>query len=96
MTVIPRLSQFGTFAPDPVYQAKCANSTCSAEDVFELLKFHEQKPCVDYLVEIQKHSALEEAEKPDPGPKKRTMTVLKLTEWLGLTEAGIKVFVDNE
>jgi hypothetical protein len=24
------------------------------------------------------------------------MTVLKLTEWLGLTEAGIKVFGDNE
>jgi len=24
------------------------------------------------------------------------MMVLKLTEWLGLTEADIKVFVDNE
>jgi hypothetical protein len=61
-----------------------------------LLKFHEQKPSLDYLVEIQKHSALEEAEQPEPGPKERTMAVLKLTEWLGLTEAGIKVFVDNE
>jgi hypothetical protein len=36
-----------------------------------------------------KQSALEEAE-----PKDRTVTALKLTERLGLTAAGIKVFED--
>jgi len=61
-----------------------------------LLKFHEQKPSLVCLVESQKHGALEEAEQPEPGPKERTMTVLKSTEWLGLIEADVKVFVDNK
>ena len=47
-------------------------------------------------VEIQKPSPLEEGEEPEPGPKERTMTVLKMTEVLGLTEAGIKVSEDTD
>jgi hypothetical protein len=31
---------------------------------------------------------------PEPEPEERTMTASKLTEGLGLTEAGIKVFGD--
>jgi hypothetical protein len=39
---------------------------------------------------------LEEAEEPELDPKERTMTVLKLTARLGVTEAGIKVFENND
>jgi len=49
---------------------------------------------LDDLVAIRKNSAREEAEEPEPGPKERTMTVSKLVEGLGLTEAGIRAFDD--
>ena len=49
----------------------------------------------DHLSEICKRSALEEAEGTEPEPKERIMTVLKLVEGLGLTEAAISVFEDN-
>jgi hypothetical protein len=29
-------------------------------------------------------------------PQERTMTVWKLIEWIGLTEAGIRVFEDTD
>ena len=32
----------------------------------------------------------------EPEPKERTMTVWKLAEWLGVTEAGIRVSEENE
>jgi hypothetical protein len=48
------------------------------------------------LSEICKKSAFEEAEGPEPEPKERSMTVLKLVEGLGLTEAVISVFEDND
>jgi hypothetical protein len=44
--------------------------------------------------EIEKRNVLEEAEKPEPDPKKRNMTVTVLNEGLGTTAAGIKVFDD--
>lgn len=44
------------------------------------------------LFEIRKQKALEEAE--DSESQERTMTVLKLTEGLGVIKDGIKVF-DN-
>jgi hypothetical protein len=47
---------------------------------------------LDHLDEIGKQRALEEAAEPQPQPKERTMTVLKLNEGLGLIEPGIKVF----
>jgi hypothetical protein len=50
----------------------------------------------DHLVEIRKQSGLEVAECSQPDPKERTVTVLKLTEGLGVTEAGIKVSEDND
>ena len=37
---------------------------------------------------------IEETEEPEP--EERTVTVLNLTEGLGLTEAGIKAFVDAD
>ena len=53
---------------------------------------------IDHLVEIRKQSTIEAAEEPEPEhepePKERTMTVVKLTEGLGLTGAGIKVCGD--
>jgi hypothetical protein len=49
---------------------------------------------LDELVEILKHSALEECEERDPEAQKRTVEVSKLTEGLGLAAAGIKVFED--
>jgi hypothetical protein len=57
-----------------------------------LLSYHNQELIFDHFVKIRKQSALEEAEEPDPQPQKRTMTVLKLTERLGLIETGTKVF----
>lgn len=56
----------------------------NAEDIFESLNFHHQELKLDNLVEIQKPSALEEADEPEP--KERTMTDVKLTKGLGLTE----------
>jgi hypothetical protein len=47
-------------------------------------------------VEIRKPGSLEEGEGPEPEPKERTLTVLKLTDGLGLTEAGIKVSEDTD
>jgi hypothetical protein len=54
------------------------------------LKSRDQELTLDDLVEIRKQSALVEAAGPEP--KERTVRVLKLTEGLGLTERGIKVF----
>jgi hypothetical protein len=48
---------------------------------------------LNHTDEIGKQRALEEAEEPQP--KERTMTVLKLTEGLGLIEPGIKVCDDS-
>jgi type II secretory ATPase GspE/PulE/Tfp pilus assembly ATPase PilB-like protein len=51
-----------------------------------------KEPTLDDRVKIRKQSALEDAEEPEPKSKERTMTVLKFTAGLGLTEAGIKLF----
>jgi hypothetical protein len=59
----------------------------NAEDIFESLNFHHQECMLDDLVEIQKPSALEEAEEPEP--KERTMTVVKLIKGLVLTESSV-------
>jgi len=56
----------------------------NAEDIFESLNVHHQELKLDDLVEIQKPSALEEVEEPEC--KERTMTDVKLTKGLGLTE----------
>jgi hypothetical protein len=50
---------------------------------------------LDQTDETGKQRALDEAEAPQPQPKGRTMTVLKLTEGFGLIEPGIKVFDDS-
>ena len=68
----------------------------NAEYVFKLLNYHNQELTFSHLVDIQKHSALEKDEEPDPRSKERSMMVSKVTEGLGLTEADIKVFVDND
>jgi len=61
-----------------------------------LLNFHEQKIAIDISVKILKRCAVEEDEKTEHEPNERTMAVLKLNKWLGLIEAGIKVFEDIE
>jgi hypothetical protein len=55
---------------------------------------HDQKLTVGHLVDIRKQSALEEVEESEPEPKQRTLTVLQLTETLGLTKADMKMFED--
>jgi hypothetical protein len=57
-----------------------------------MLKSHDPAMKSDELVEFRKQSVVEEAEEPEPEPKERTMAVLKLTERLGVTEAGINEF----
>jgi hypothetical protein len=61
-----------------------------------ILNYHDHNLTLDQLVEIRKQNAHEEREGPEPEAKERTMTVLKLTEGLGLTEAGIKVCEDTD
>jgi hypothetical protein len=41
----------------------------NGEDVFELLNYHDHGLMVNSLFEIQKQSALEEAEEPEPESK---------------------------
>ena len=59
-----------------------------------MLNYHKQDLTVDEHFEIRKQYALEEPKEPEPEPKAKTKTVSKLTEGLGLTEAGIKVVED--
>ena len=56
------------------------------------LNCHDLELRLNRHVEIRKPISLEEAEGPEPEPKERTMTGLKLTVGLGLTEAVIKVY----
>jgi hypothetical protein len=42
-----------------------------------MLNYHDQELTLDYLVELRKQSAFEEAQKPEPEAKERTMAVLK-------------------
>jgi hypothetical protein len=67
-----------------------------AEDVLKLLNSRDKKLKIEGHVEIRKQSALEEAEKPDPEPRDRTLTVSKLTEGLGLIDDGVEVVEDTE
>lgn len=43
---------------------------------------------------MQKESALEEAEEPEPEPKYKATTITNFTVGLEVTEAGFKVFED--
>jgi len=60
-----------------------------------LNSLHQELTLYD-LVEMFKQSAREEANEPEFEPKERITEGFELTEWLGLTETGIKVFVDND
>jgi hypothetical protein len=58
-----------------------------AEDILGLLNYHDQDFTCSHFLQIRKQSTLEEAEEakaPEPEHKERTMTVLKLTEGLGV------------
>ena len=89
-------SQLKSFAWRPNIHIKPSPKvhTDSARGVFELLNYHNQDLTHPYLVGIWKKSALEEAEETQPEHKERTMVVLKLTEGLALTEAGIMASLD--
>jgi hypothetical protein len=65
----------------------------SAEVFFNLLNNHDKDLTFKHLVEIQKQSTPEEVVQPEPEPKKRTVTLLKVTEVPGL-KVGIKVSED--
>jgi hypothetical protein len=55
---------------------------------------HDQGLTLCHLVQIRKKSTRGDAEEPEPEPKERTVTVVNLTEGLGLTEGGVGVFED--
>ena len=59
-------------------------------DVFELPNSPNEKITLDSNVKIQKQGAFEEAEEREPESAEREVSVLRLNEWLGLTEAGLK------
>jgi len=60
------------------------------------MNYNDQEFRLNSPVEIRKQNAHEQGEGPELEPKERTITVLKLTEGLGLTEVGIKMFVDTD
>jgi hypothetical protein len=66
-----------------------------AENVVALLNSHDELT-VDHIVKTRKQSAFKQAEEPEPGPKERTLRVLKLAESRGITEAGIRIFEDTD
>jgi len=80
-----------SFAPRPKILSQAPKFLFSdTVDVFELPNSHRQKLTLDNNVEIRKQSASEKAEGTHPESEERAMTVLRLNEWLGLTEAGIR------
>jgi len=54
-------------------------STYRAADIFELLSSRNLEMTLEDRVEIRKQNALDEAEKPEAEPKKKTTAVLQLT-----------------
>ena len=56
----------------------------------------EQELILKYLVEFRKQNALNEVEVPEPEPIYRTMSVLKLTEGVRMTEADISLSADTD
>ena len=48
------------------------------------------------FLKFESKFSLEKSEKAEPGYKKRTTTISKLYEGLGLIEAGIKVFENTD
>jgi hypothetical protein len=60
--------------------------------VFQLRTSRDQALKLDNLFKIRKQSATAKAEEP----KDRTVTVSKLTEWLGFSADGIKVFENTD
>jgi hypothetical protein len=64
--------------------------THDVQDFFDLLNCRYTDLPLDHLVELRKQGAFEEGEETEP--KERTMTGLKLTERLRVTEGGIRVF----
>ena len=61
-----------------------------------MLNYRDEDVTLDHHAEIRKEIVIEEVEEPELGLKHRAMTVLMLTEGLGLTEPGIKVFEDTD
>lgn len=55
-----------------------------------MLNYQDQDLTCLSLVRIWKHSTLEEGKETQPEHKERIVVVLKLTEGLALTDAGIK------
>ena len=54
-----------------------------AENVFELLKSHDQDHAVGHIVDIRKQSDLEEYAVPEPETNARTVTSFEF-DWVGL------------
>jgi len=59
-----------------------------AENVFELMNSHDQELTLNDLFEIWKPGANDKSAEPEPESEESSMTVSKLSEGLGLTEAG--------
>lgn len=67
-----------------------------AESFLQLLKFHNGERFLYHLAEIRNSNSRNEVEGHEPEPIGKTMIVLDLSEWLRMTEAGIRLFVDND
>jgi len=61
---------------------------CDAEDVFEFINSHDHELTLNDLFEIWKPGADDKSAEPEPESEESSMTASKLSEGLGLTEAG--------
>lgn len=68
------------FALDRIYLATCTNLYVNAEYVFKFLNSHDLELTLDHTDEIQKQSALQEAEEPELSLNNTIITVSKLSE----------------
>lgn len=69
----------------------CTNLYVNAEDVFKFLNSHDHELMLDHLDEIQKQSALQEAEEPELSLNDRTIKSFKAEWGLWPNETGIKM-----
>jgi hypothetical protein len=82
-------------APSPIILNQAPRFTCVwCWRCLWVAELHDQEFTLKHLVEIWRQSTLEEAEEPEPEPKKRTIMMWKLTQGLGQIETPTGCFED--
>jgi ERCC4-type nuclease len=90
--MIARLSALKSLAPRT--SITCPQIRISdVDDFFEMFNSQNRDHTLDVLVEIWKRSAFSKGRNVSLSlePKERTLTVSKLSQWLGFSEVGFKL-----